>query len=42
MYEIVFKSVTSHALGPLTLSQTVTPRTPSPPRAWRILCSNLS
>src|SRR6218665_3164479 len=30
MHEIFFKSVTSHALGPLPLSQTVTPsRTPS-------------
>ena len=31
MYEMFLKSVTSHALGPLSLSQTVTPyRTTSP------------
>jgi len=34
MYEIFLEGVTSHALGPLPLSQTITPyRTPSPPRA---------
>ena len=39
MYDKKFRSVTSHALYPLSLSQTVTPsRTPSPPsRAWRTL-----
>src|SRR6218665_1140602 len=37
MYEKNFKSVTSHALGPLPLSQTVTPSRTPPPRAYGLM-----
>src|SRR6218665_2501409 len=37
MYKTFFKSMTSHALRHLPLSQTVPPTRPPSPRAWRTL-----
>jgi len=37
MYDKKIISVTSHALDPLPLSQTVTPSRTPPPRTWRTL-----